>query len=71
MKFQFESLQAFMHMEGHGVFVWACYGAFSVVMVLLVLMPVMARKKFAEQVQSKVKRQQAQQSEGADYAPGS
>ncbi len=64
MKFQFESLQAFLHMDGHGVFVWACYAVSCVVMISLLAVPYIERKKFARKIQGQLKRQQAQPNNG-------
>lgn len=33
----FDSLAAFIEMEGHGAYVWTCYGVFLVALVLMVL----------------------------------
>lgn len=33
----FDSLAAFIEMEGHGPYVWTCYGVFFVALVVLVL----------------------------------
>ncbi|MFW5823887.1 MAG: heme exporter protein CcmD [Marinobacter sp.] len=31
----FDSLSAFIHMEGHGPYVWTCYGVFFLLMALI------------------------------------
>ncbi|MBZ2168336.1 heme exporter protein CcmD [Marinobacter sp. F4216] len=36
----FDSLTALIHMEGHGPYVWTCYGVFLLVMVSLVVLSV-------------------------------
>lgn len=33
----FDSFSAFLAMEGHGPYVWACYGMFSVLMAVLMV----------------------------------
>ena len=35
----FDSLQAMLHMDGHGPFVWAAYAITCLVLVLMLLMP--------------------------------
>ena len=36
MNFQFESFEAFIHMEGHGPFVWVSYAVFVATLVFIV-----------------------------------
>jgi heme exporter protein D len=60
MKFQFESLAAFMAMNGHGGYVWACYAITFSALIYLVASPVIARKDFVKQ-QQKLQRLAEQQ----------
>lgn len=46
MNFQFDSLQDFLQMSGHGPYVWACYGITFVVLLYLVLRPIRRRRRF-------------------------
>lgn len=49
MKFQFESLDAFLAMKGHGPYVWACYIIVYAILVYLTLSPVLAKRAFLKQ----------------------
>lgn len=51
MKFQFESLDAFFTMTGHGPYVWACYVIVFAVLLYLSLTPVLSKKAFLKQQQ--------------------
>lgn len=44
----FESLSAFILMEGHGPYVWACYGVFFLLMVLLMVGSARQRRSVIE-----------------------
>ncbi len=39
MNFQFDSLAAFLHMDGHGFYVWLAYGIALAVLLLILLAP--------------------------------
>lgn len=56
---QFESLQAFIAMGGHGVFVWSVYGITVLVLSLLLLAPLRKNRRFFLQQMMLLKRQQA------------
>ena len=49
MKFQFESLDAFFTMAGHGPYVWSCYVIVFAVLLYLSLTPVLRKKAFLKQ----------------------
>ena len=49
MKFQFESLDAFLAMNNHGPYVWACYVIVFSVLVYLTLSPVLSKRAFLKQ----------------------
>lgn len=49
VSFQFADLQAFLWMNGHGPFVWACYAVTFAGLALLVLEPLFQRKRFIRQ----------------------
>ncbi len=49
MKFQFENLESFLAMNGHGVYVWACYIFVYAILVYLTLSPVLNKKMFLKQ----------------------
>lgn len=44
----FDSFSAFIVMEGHGPYVWACYAVFSVLLVAMMIWSVRARKAAIE-----------------------
>ncbi|HAK53586.1 MAG TPA: heme exporter protein CcmD [Gammaproteobacteria bacterium] len=41
----FESFGAFMHMGGHGQFVWCAYGIATLVIAYNVIQPILMRRK--------------------------
>ncbi len=49
MKFQFESLDAFLTMGGHGAHVWASYTLVYGILIFLTLSPLLAKKAFLKQ----------------------
>lgn len=49
MTFQFESLQAFWTMAGHGPYVWGCYGVTALVLIYLVVSPLRRQKRFLQE----------------------
>lgn len=52
----FDSLSALIHMEGHGPFVWTCYGAFFLLLALLVWLSLAERRQVvrAQRVQNDI-----------------
>jgi len=49
MTFQFESLDAFIAMNGHGMYVWPCYIIVYSILVYLTLSPVLQKRAFLKQ----------------------
>ena len=49
MKFQFESVDAFITMGGHGANVWASYILVYLILIYLTLSPLLAKKAFLKQ----------------------
>ena len=49
MKFQFESLDAFITMGGHGPHVWARYLLVYIILIYLTLSPLLSKKTFLKQ----------------------
>jgi heme exporter protein D len=49
MQFQFESLEAFLMMNGHGVYVWACYLITFSVLTFLAISPLLQKKTLLAQ----------------------
>jgi len=50
MNFQFESLDAFWVMAGHGPYVWSAYAIFSISIVTLLLNARMKRKEVLKKI---------------------
>ena len=42
---RFESLSAFFHMGGHGVYIWLAYGLTMVILAANIWWPMMVRRK--------------------------
>ena len=55
---QFDSLSAFMAMDGHGVFVWSVYAISLLVMIGLLVAPLRKNKKFFSEQAMLLKREQ-------------
>jgi len=55
----FDSLQAALAMDGHGVFVWPAYGLTALVLAMLVLAPWRRRRRLLLQIRGQVRREQA------------
>ena len=49
MKFQFDSLEAFIAMNGHGPFVWAAYAITLSVVGFLIVHPILQKRKFLKE----------------------
>ncbi len=58
---QFDSINAFLHMGGHGPFVWSAYGITMVVMLWLLLAPLRRSRDMLRQVRRHQQRAPAQQ----------
>lgn len=54
----FDSLQALLTMDGHGVYVWTAYLVTVVVVALVLLAPLRRKKRFLRQLSSELKRAQ-------------
>ena len=55
IQFQFDSLNEFLSMSGHGPFVWACYLIALLLLVALAIGPLFHRRRFM-QVQKRLLR---------------
>jgi len=55
----FETFNDFIHMNGHGGYVWFCYGVATLVLTAMFVQPISAKKKFLKQQRALIKRQQA------------
>ncbi|KUJ79215.1 heme exporter protein CcmD [Microbulbifer flavimaris] len=51
MQFQFDSLAAFLHMDGHGTFVWAAYGVTFLTLTALALQPRLQRRRLKRELE--------------------
>ena len=54
----FDSLQAVMQMDGHGLYVWAAYGVTTVVLLSMLLLPRRRARQQLQQLAGELKRQQ-------------
>ena len=61
MKFQFENLDAFLTMGGHGPFVWASYVLVYIIIIYLTLSPLLAKKAFLKQQKKLLQLQKSSQ----------
>lgn len=66
----FDNFTDFVTMGGHGVFVWSCYGIVIAALLVNVLQPILATRKFRI-AQQDAMRQQSQQSSRAEESPSS
>ena len=57
MTFRFEDFNAFLWMDGHGPYVWACYGLTFAALVFLALEPKLQRSRFIKHQKALAKRQ--------------
>ncbi|MBC3957525.1 MULTISPECIES: heme exporter protein CcmD [Pseudomonas] len=53
----FESLADFLAMGRHGLFVWSAYGLCLLVLLVNVALPVLARRRYLQQVARRVRRE--------------
>lgn len=66
MNFQFDSLQDFFIMGGHGPYVWACYGITFALMLYLVIAPGLRTRHFVREQKRIERRMTAARVEGLD-----
>ena len=52
----FESFDALLHMDGHGVFVWAAYLITLVVIVSIFVLPLRRKSRFLRQMKGELRR---------------
>ncbi|QFU76087.1 heme exporter protein CcmD [Halioglobus maricola] len=57
----FDNFAHVLHMDGHGVYVWAAYGITLAVIVLMLVLPRRRAKQQLRQVAGELRRQQATQ----------
>lgn len=51
MEFQFSNWSEFMHMAGHGPYVWACYLITALALMYLVITPLRQRRQLFVELQ--------------------
>lgn len=56
LTFQFPDLQSFFWMNGHGPYVWGCYGVTFAALAFLLVEPILKRKRFVRQQQGLIQR---------------
>lgn len=54
----FESFSEFLHMGGHGLFVWLSYGIAGLIIVQNFISPVLTRKKVIKDIERQMRREQ-------------
>ena len=60
----FDSLNAILVMEGHGVYVWAAYAVTLLVIAVVLVMPVRRRKRLLAEMAAQQRRVQGRSGEG-------
>ena len=55
----FDSLQALLHMEGHGIYVWMAYLVTVAVITAVLIVPLRRRRQFMVQLAAEASRAQA------------
>ena len=55
----FDSLQAVLHMDGHGIYVWMAYLVTAVVISAVLIVPLRRRRQFLAQLAAEARRAQA------------
>lgn len=56
--FRFDSLNDFLHMQGHGVFVWTAYALAALIMGWLIVSPWLQQRRLRQQLQREYRREQ-------------
>lgn len=54
----FDSIEAFLHMGGHGVYVWLSYGVGFLVFITAIISPLIKRKKIYNELLQLQRRKQ-------------
>jgi heme exporter protein D len=58
--FQFDSIDAFFTMAGHGSFVWTAYGISIALMLWLIVNPLRRKHQLLKQIARDLRREEAQ-----------
>lgn len=67
---QFESFSEFLAMDGHGLYVWLCYGVGLVVLAMNLVSAVMARKGLIQDLAQKQRREELMRQQNTSNAAG-
>jgi heme exporter protein D len=54
----FDSVQALLEMEGHGVYVWSAYGVALTMIIILVASPILKKRRFFIEQRMKLRREE-------------
>lgn len=54
----FDSFQAVLAMNGHGVYVWTAYFVTIVMIAIILIVPIVRRRRFLRQLAAQLKRAQ-------------
>lgn len=65
----FDSLQAFIEMDGHGGYVWSCYALALGVVVFIIGSPLRRRRRFLAEQVSRLKRSGAERANAPAASP--
>ena len=52
----FESLQALLHMDGHGPYVWAAYGVTLLAVLSILLLPLRRKSRLISELRGELRR---------------
>lgn len=53
----FESIEAAIHMDGHGGFVWSAYAITFLFLVLVVVLPIRRRRRILRELEGQLRRE--------------
>jgi heme exporter protein D len=67
----FENFSALISMDGHGPYVWSAYGVTAIVLVLLIINPILRKRRFIMQQRMQLRREEGHKQGQAAVAPSS
>ncbi|MFL0796633.1 MAG: heme exporter protein CcmD [Cellvibrionaceae bacterium] len=70
MQFQFDSLQAFLHMQGHGFYVWLAYGVSLAALGFIALYPIFRKHSFIREQAKQQQLDEALRQESSEVTSG-
>ena len=65
----FENFAALINMDGHGPYVWAAYAITAIVLILLIVNPLLRKRRFIMQQRMILRREQAQVTDNPPSSP--